>query len=67
MKIRLDWLSKALIAHLIGHYAVNLGTAIFINPKDVISIGVHEVIGDCNETLPVETVLMVSICEIWTL
>lgn len=38
-----------------------LGTAIFINPKDVISIGVHEVIGDCNETVPVETILMVSI------
>lgn len=45
--------------HLICHYAVNLGTAILINPKEMISIGVHEVIGDCNEILPVETVLLV--------
>lgn len=26
----------------------------------MISIGVHEVIGNCNETVPVETVLMVN-------
>lgn len=53
----MGFLSKALIAHLICHYAVQLGTAIFINPKEMISIGVHEKIGDCNVKVPVETVL----------
>lgn len=53
----MDFLSKSLIFHLIAHYAVQLGTAIFLRPQDVISIGVHEPIGDCNETVPVETVL----------
>lgn len=55
----MDWLSKALIFHLICHYATWLGTAIFINPKDMISIGVHEVIGNCDEYVPVETILKV--------
>lgn len=53
----MNWLSKLLIVHLICHYALNLGTAIFIKPEEVVSIGVHEVIGDCNETVPVETIL----------
>lgn len=53
-----DWLSKALIVHLVCHYALNLGTAIFVRPEEVVSIGVHEPIGDCDERVPVETVLL---------
>lgn len=52
-----DFWSKALMAHLIGHYLVNLGTAIFINPEDMISIGLHEKVGNCTEMTPVHTVL----------
>lgn len=57
---KFDFLSKLLMAHLIGHYLVNLGTAIFINPEDMISIGLHEKIGNCNETVPVHTILSVQ-------
>lgn len=53
----LNFISKVLIGHLIGHYLINLGTAIFLNPADVISMGLHQTIGDCNETQPVHTVL----------
>lgn len=54
---RLDFWSKVLMAQLIGHYLVNLGTAIFINPEDMISIGLHEKVGNCTEMVPVHTVL----------
>lgn len=57
---KFDLLSKLLIAHLIGHYLLNLGTAIFINPEDVVAIGLHEKIGNCNETVPVHTILKVN-------
>lgn len=57
---KFDFSSKFLMAHLIGHYVVNLYTAIFINPEDMISIGLHEQIGDCDEMVPVPTVLKVS-------
>lgn len=56
-----DFLSKLLMGHLIGHYLVFLGTVIFINPEEMISIGLHEKIGNCNETVPVHTVLKVTI------
>lgn len=54
-----DFLSKLLMVHLAGHYLVFLGTVIFINPEDMISIGLHEKIGNCSETVPVHTVLKV--------
>lgn len=57
---KLDFLSKLLLAHLVGHYLVWLGTVLFINPEDMISIGLHEKIGNCNETVPVHTVLKVN-------
>lgn len=44
---------------MICHYAVQLLTAIFINPEEMIAVGLHERIGDCNEMVPVETVLKV--------
>lgn len=53
----MNLISKVLIGHLIGHYLINLGTAIFFNPEDVISMGLHQPIGNCNETQPVHTVL----------
>lgn len=56
-----DCLSKLLMAHLVGHYLVFLGTVIFINPEDMISIGLHEKIGNCNETVPVHTALKVNL------
>lgn len=57
---RMDWISKILLGHLIGHYIVFWSTAAFINPEDVISIGLHETVGNCNETEPVHTVLKVK-------
>ncbi len=57
----MNFLSKLLILHLICHYAVQLLTAIFINPQEMISVGLHERIGDCNEMVPVETVLKVHV------
>lgn len=54
---KMNFLSKLLIFHLICHYAVQLYTAAFINPKDMISVGLHERIGNCHEMVPVETVL----------
>lgn len=45
--------------HLILHYTVWLLTAIFINPNDMIATGLHEEIGNCNETVPVETIFWV--------
>lgn len=53
----MNLVSKVLIGHLIGHYVINLATAILFNPEDVISIGLHQTIGNCNETQPVHTVL----------
>lgn len=55
-----DIISKLLIVQLAGHYLLNLCTAIFINPEEVISIGLHQEIGNCNETEPVHTVLKVQ-------
>lgn len=57
---RMDFISKVLLGHLIGHYLVNLSTAILINPEEVVSIGLHETIGNCNETEPVQTILKVT-------
>lgn len=56
---KMNFISKILFGHLIGHYLINLGTAIFYNPEDVISIGLHQTIGNCNETQPVHTILKV--------
>lgn len=58
---KMNFISKMLLAHLIGHYLINLGTAIFMNPEDVISIGLHQKIGNCNETEPIHTVLKVCL------
>lgn len=56
---RLNFLSKILIGHLVCHYAVQLLTAMFINPEEVIAVGLHERVGDCNEMVPLETILKV--------
>lgn len=56
---KMNLISKILFGHLIVHYLVNLGTAIFINPENVISIGLHQKIGNCHETEPVHTILKV--------
>lgn len=56
---KMNLISKVLFGHLMVHYLINLGTAIFFNPEDVISIGLHQQIGDCNDTQPVHTVLKV--------
>lgn len=52
-----DFWSKLLMVHLVGHYLVNLGTAIFINPEDMISIGLHEKVGNCSEMAASHTIL----------
>lgn len=56
---KMDFISKILTIHLIGHYLLNIGTVIFFNPEDVVSVGLHQKIGNCNETEPVHTILKV--------
>lgn len=56
---KMNLISKILFGHLLAHYMVNLGTVIFFNPEDVVSIGLHQPIGNCNETEPVHTILKV--------
>lgn len=56
---KMDIISKFLTIHLIGHYLFNIGIVIFFNPEDVVSVGLHQRIGNCNETEPVHTVLKV--------
>lgn len=55
----MNFISKLLFGHLILHYLINLGTVIFINPENVISIGLHQKVGNCHETEPVHTILKV--------
>lgn len=57
---KMNLISKILFAHVIVHYLVFLGTAIFLNPEDVVSVGLHQKIGNCNETEPVHTILKVN-------
>lgn len=56
---KMNLISKILFGHLLAHYMINLGTVIFFNPEDVVSIGLHQPIGNCNETEPVHTILKV--------
>ncbi|XP_055702164.1 uncharacterized protein LOC129801297 [Phlebotomus papatasi] len=46
----LDW---ALIVHLVLHYLTFLLTAVVFDPEKLISIGLHEPVGDCNKFVPV--------------
>lgn len=57
---KMNLISKILFAHLIVHFLVFLGTVIFLNPEDVVSVGLHQKIGNCDETEPVHTVLKVE-------
>jgi len=43
-----------LLLHLAVHYALYLDMVIFDYPEEV-SIGLHERIGPCNETVPLHT------------
>lgn len=56
---KMTFISKLLFGHIILHYLINLGTAIFINPENVVSVGLHQKVGNCNETEPVHTMLKV--------
>ncbi|XP_031634296.1 uncharacterized protein LOC116347718 [Contarinia nasturtii] len=53
----MNLISKLLFGHFLVHYLVFLGTAIFFNPEDAVSVGMHQPIGNCNETEPVHTFL----------
>ncbi|KAJ9592732.1 hypothetical protein L9F63_015612, partial [Diploptera punctata] len=44
-----------LIFHLVIHYVLFLGFTIFGYPEEEVSIGLHERIGSCNETVPIQT------------
>jgi len=44
-----------LLLHLAVHYALYLGFVIFGYPEEEVSIGLHERIGPCNETVPLHT------------
>jgi len=44
-----------LLLHLAVHYALYLGMVIFGYPEEEVSIGLHERIGPCNETVPLHT------------
>ncbi|XP_055323657.1 uncharacterized protein LOC129578703 [Sitodiplosis mosellana] len=54
---KMNFVSKILFGHLLVHYLVFLVMVIFFNPEDAISIGLHQPIGNCNETEPVHTIL----------
>lgn len=56
---KMNFISKLLFGHLILHYLINLGTVVFIDPGNVISIGLHQKVGNCHETEPVHTILKV--------
>jgi hypothetical protein len=47
--------SWILLVHLILHYSAFLAMTIFYNPEKEISSGLHETVGPCEETLPVNT------------
>ncbi|XP_021914825.1 uncharacterized protein LOC110827445 [Zootermopsis nevadensis] len=44
-----------LLLHLALHYSLYLSFVIFGHPEEEVSIGLHERIGPCNETVPVYT------------
>lgn len=46
---------SVLLLHLAVHYALYLGIVIFGYPEEEVSIGLHERIGPCNETVPLHT------------
>ena len=54
---KLDFLSKLLLVHLFLHFLTFLMTVIFLNPEDVSVTGLHEPIGDCKESVAVQTIL----------
>ncbi|XP_059615115.1 uncharacterized protein LOC132260789 [Phlebotomus argentipes] len=46
----LDWI---LLLHLVLHYLTFLFTAVLFNPEDVVAMGLHEPVGDCDKIVPV--------------
>ena len=44
-----------MLLHLAIHYALYLGIVIFGYPEEEVSIGLHERIGPCNQTVPLHT------------
>ncbi|KAK7869987.1 hypothetical protein R5R35_013754 [Gryllus longicercus] len=44
-----------LFGHLIVHYGLFLSMVLFGNPEKEVSIGLHETIGPCNETVSLQT------------
>ncbi|XP_054290726.1 uncharacterized protein LOC129005755 [Macrosteles quadrilineatus] len=55
-EVRLRWRWLPLLALLV-HYLVFLSLVIFGQPEKEISVGLHEPIGPCNLTRPVQTIL----------
>lgn len=53
--VQVSWKTALLLAHLVIHYSTFLCTHFFLNPEDEISIGLHETIGNCNDTTEVHT------------
>jgi len=45
-----------LVFHLICHYTIFMGINVFLNPEDEVAIGLHETIGNCQETKDVHTI-----------
>ncbi|XP_058831323.1 uncharacterized protein LOC131689942 isoform X1 [Topomyia yanbarensis] len=54
---KLDTMGRALMVHLVIHYAAFFAMVIFLNPEEVVAAGLHEPIGDCQARTPVHTVL----------
>lgn len=48
---------KLLFFHLALHYAIYILFATFFNPESHKSVGIHEPVGNCESTLPVQTLL----------
>lgn len=47
--------SWILLVHLFFHYSAFLAMTIFFDPEKEISSGLHETVGPCEPTLPVNT------------
>lgn len=61
-KFKIHWSTFVLVGHLVLHYLSFFIIPIFFKPEHEISMGVREVIGPCNEYVPIHTAFgMVSI------
>ncbi|VEN42048.1 unnamed protein product [Callosobruchus maculatus] len=54
---KVNWTTWLIVLHLVYHYATCLFTASFLVPENEVSTGLKEPIGPCNEYVPVQTAI----------